>query len=223
MALTPLHNWDITPKQAVALQRELAGQVIHDRSLDLNAVRTVAGVDVSVSGGRSTAAIVVLAFPAMTVLETVISQMDTPFPYIPGLLSFREGPVLVDALSRLNHTPDVFIFDGMGRIHPRRIGIASHMGLWLGRPTVGCGKTHFIGEYDAPGPHKGDRSDLIDGGERLGVVLRTRARVKPVYVSPGHLSDIESAAELVLACTSRYRLPEPIRHAHRAAGDHGQA
>ena len=219
MQIHTLHPWNLTPREAVRCQQELAAQIIHDRPLNPDSVRLVAGVDVSVKGGISRAAVVVLTFPALDVVERSVAQQPTPFPYIPGLLSFREGPALETALRQLAHEPDVFIFDGMGRIHPRRMGIASHMGLWLQKPTIGCGKSHFIGDYDPPGPRKGDSSPLTDRGELLGVVLRTRDNVKPVYISPGHLIDLPSALALTLRCTTRYRLPEPVRAAHRAAGD----
>ncbi|NJL58132.1 endonuclease V, partial [bacterium] len=144
MHIHHLHRWDITPQEAIALQKDMAGRVIHDTPLDLAALRFVAGVDVSVKGDISQAAVVVLSYPALRVVESVTATRPTPFPYIPGLLSFREGPVLVEAFEKLQTVPDVFLFDGMGRIHPRRIGIASHMGLWLDKPAVGCGKTHLI-------------------------------------------------------------------------------
>jgi deoxyribonuclease V len=218
MKIHTLHRWDMTPKEAIALQQSLAAQVIVDRPLDVNGVTTVAGVDVSVKNNVSRAAVVVVTLPDLRIIETVTAIMPTPFPYVPGLLSFREGPVLVEAFAQLNHCPDVFIFDGMGRIHPRRMGIATHMGLWLQTPTIGCGKSHFIGEYDAPGEQKGDYSPLTHKGEQLGVVLRTRTRVKPVYISAGHLIDLDSAITLTLMCTPKYRLPEPVRAAHNAAG-----
>jgi deoxyribonuclease V len=217
MRINHLHDWDITPGEAIALQKELAGRVIHDCPLPLDTVRLVAGVDVSVKNNRSQAAVVVLTYPELQPVETVLAEQATPFPYITGLLSFREGPALVEAFEKLQNEPDVFLFDGMGRIHPRRIGIASHMGLWLDRPTVGCGKSHLIGHYDPPGAAKGARVPLMDSGEQLGVVLRTRANARPVYISPGHRVDVESAVELVLHCTPQYRLPEPIRQAHNAA------
>ncbi|MBZ0277424.1 MAG: deoxyribonuclease V [Anaerolineae bacterium] len=219
MQINHRHAWNITPQEAIALQKTMAAEVIHDRPLDISRVKLVAGVDVSVKDNVSRAAVVVLTFPGLEIIETALAEQPTPFPYIPGLLTFREGPVLVEAFSRLEHEPDAFVFDGMGRIHPRRIGIASHMGLWLGKPTIGCGKTHFIGTYAEPGNERGAWSDLMDNGERLGVVLRTRANVKPVYISPGHLTDIPSAVELALRCVTRYRLPEPIRAAHHAAGE----
>ncbi len=217
MDIPALHPWDLPPQGAIALQRELAPRLI-DRPLDLDALRTVAGVDVSVKDGMSQAAVVVLSYPDLEPLHTVTARRPTAYPYVPGLLSFREGPVLLDAFRQLDALPDALLFDGMGRIHPRRMGIAAHMGLWLDVPTLGVGKTHFIGDYTMPDEAKGSYSPLIYQGETLGVVLRTRAKVKPVYVSAGHRIDLESAVALVQVCTPRYRLPRPIRLAHQAAG-----
>jgi deoxyribonuclease V len=216
--ITHLHDWTLTPSEAIALQKTLAAQVVYDQPLALDGVRLVAGVDVSVKDNVSQAAVVVLSFPDLQVVETVTNVLPTPFPYIPGLLSFREGPVLEDAFARLQHTPDVLIFDGMGRAHPRRLGIASQMGLWLGKPTIGCGKTLLIGRYVEPPQERGAFAPLVDKGEVIGAILRTRANTKPVYISPGHLIDLETALALVMACTPKYRLPEPIRQAHNAAG-----
>ncbi|HLY26922.1 MAG TPA: endonuclease V, partial [Aggregatilineales bacterium] len=212
------HDWNLNPEQAIALQNEMAKEIVYDRPLDIPNIRLVAGVDVSVKNNVSQAAVVVLSFPDLLPVETVRWQMPTPFPYIPGLLSFREGPVLEEAFRRLQHTPDVFIFDGMGRIHPRRIGIASQMGLWLQKPTIGCGKTHLIGVAAELSDVRGATSDLKDRGEVIGVLLRTRPHVKPVYISVGHLADLPSAIQVTMACTTKYRLPEPIRMAHQAAG-----
>lgn len=218
MRLTPRHLWDVTPKEAVALQQELRSDVASDRPLDLAAVRLVAGVDVSVKNGVSQAAVVVVTFPEFHPVETVRASRPTPFPYVPGLLSFREGPVLEEAFGRLEAEPDVFLFDGQGLAHPRRIGIASHMGLWLGRPTVGCGKTRLTGRHEPVPPERGIWAPLVDKGEVVGAALRTRAGTNPIFVSPGHLSDVETAVELVMRCAPRFRLPEPIRLAHNAAG-----
>jgi deoxyribonuclease V len=220
MHISHRHDWNVTPEEAIALQRQLVKEVIYDRPLKLDAIRLVAGVDVSVKDNVSQAAVVVASFPDLRPVETVLWQMPTPFPYIPGLLSFREGPVLEEAFRRLEHEPDVFIFDGMGRAHPRRIGIATHMGLWLQRPTIGCGKTLLTGKYVEPPDERGAQTDLVDRGEVIGVILRTRAGVKPVYISVGHLADLLTSVELVMRCTSRYRLPEPIRFAHNAAGQY---
>jgi deoxyribonuclease V len=212
------HDWHLKPDQAIDLQKQLVKEVIYDRPLNLAAIDLVAGVDVSVKANVSQAAVVVLAYPELKPVETVLWQMPTPFPYIPGLLTFREGPVLEEAFRKLQHEPDVFIFDGMGRAHPRRIGIATHMGLWLHRPTIGCGKTLLTGQYVEPPDERGASVDLVDRGEVIGKIVRTRAGAKPVYISVGHLADLRTSVELVMRCTPRYRLPEPIRLAHHAAG-----
>lgn len=218
MKIHPLHGWNLSPQAATALQKELASQLISDAPIDLGKVNTVAGVDVSIKDKMAQAAVVVMRYPELEMIETVRARGPAAYPYIPGLLSFREGPVLEAAFRQLSAEPDVFLFDGMGQIHPRRMGIAAHLGLWLRRPTVGCGKTHFIGSYEEPNKEKGSAAPLTYRGEQLGVVLRTRANVKPIYVSVGHLADLHSAVELVLACTPKYRLPSPIRQAHIAAG-----
>ncbi len=214
-----LHRWDLEPGEAIALQRRLAGQLRSDCPLDLGALHTIAGVDVSVRGERSCAAIVVLTFPGLEVVEISKAALPTRFPYIPGLLSFREGAVILAAYERLQQTPDALIFDGQGQAHPRRLGIAAHIGLWLGRPTIGCAKSRLTGSHAEVGEDKGDFDLLLaSDGEVIGVVLRTRANAKPVYVSPGHLCDLNSARRVVMACVTHYRLPEPIRAAHHAAG-----
>ena len=224
MHLRNLHAWDVTPMEAIALQKSLSSQIQYEMPLDWAGIRTVAGVDVSVKTNPDTqqvmshAAVVVMSFPELQVLEVATALMPTPFPYIPGLLSFREGPVLVQAFAALQQAPDVLIFDGMGRAHPRRIGIASHMGLWLDKPTIGCGKTHLLGTFAPMPEERGGASPLIDKGEVIGVVLRTRANVKPVYISVGHRADLATAVDLILRCTTKYRLPDPIRAAHNAAG-----
>ncbi len=218
MRIHQRHTWNLTPAQAIALQKQLAAEIVSNHPIDLDSLRLVAGVDVSVKQDISQAAVVVMTFPDLQPVETVLASQPTPFPYIPGLLSFREGPVLVDAFAKLEQTPDAFIFDGMGIAHPRRLGIAAQMGLWLEKPTVGCGKSLLVGKYREPGNERGASSDLIDRGEMIGKVLRTRAGVKPVYISPGHLADLDSAVTLVMRCTTRYRLPEPIRFAHNSAG-----
>ncbi len=217
MKIDPLHDWDLAPKAAIALQRELTPRLISDVPLALEGVASIAGVDVSVRQKRSRAAVVVMSFPQLETLEIARAEAAASFPYIPGLLAFREGPVVLAALRRLRCEPEVFIFDGMGLMHPRRLGIASHLGLWLGRPTIGCGKSHLIGEYAEPAPEKGGCSPVRHRGELIGAALRTRSQVKPVFVSVGHMADLDSALRLTLAATTRYRLPEPLRAAHKAA------
>lgn len=218
MRLHHRHRWDVSPQEAIALQQELRAEVVADRPLDLAALRLVAGVDVSVKDDRSQAAVVVATFPDFRVVEIARAARPTPFPYVPGLLSFREGPVIEEAFGKLGTEPDLFLFDGNGIAHPRRMGIASHMGLWLGRPTVGCGKTRLTGRHDPVPPEKGAWAPLIDKGETVGAALRTRAGTNPVFVSPGHLCDLAGAIDLVMRCSPKFRLPEPVRLAHNAAG-----
>ncbi len=224
MEISPLHEWNLTPREALQLQKDLASQVNLQNPLKVDDLHLVAGVDVSVRRNSenvemSQAAVVVMRYPSFEVVEVVRSSMPTPFPYIPGLLSFREGPVLVNAFQQLQNVPNVFIFDGMGIAHPRHLGIAAHLGLWLKKPTIGCGKTWLFGRHDPVGEERGSFSWMMDKNEKIGAAVRTRTRVKPVYISPGNLVDIESAIAVVFACTPRFRLPEPIRAAHNAAGE----
>ena len=155
----------------------------------------------------------------LEVVERVGVVERVTFPYVPGLLSFRECPPVLAAFEKLKTVPDVVMCDGQGIAHPRRIGIASHLGLWLALPTIGCAKSLLCGTYEEPGPERGARSPLIDKGEVIGAVVRSRARVKPLYVSPGHLCDLESAVNVVLACSVKYRLPVPARLAHETVND----
>jgi len=211
------HRWDLTPSEAIALQKELAPQIDTSTPLPLDDLQLVGGIDVSVKENVSQAAIVVLTYPALEVIERVNASIPTPFPYIPGLLSFREGAVIIDALRQLKHAPDVFIVDGQGIAHPRHIGIASHIGLWIDVPTVGCGKTRLTGTHEPVPPEKGAWSPLVHRGAVIGAALRTRDNVAPVYISVGHRATLDTARELVMRCVTRYRLPEPIRAAHNAA------
>jgi deoxyribonuclease V len=219
MKVQHLHEWNLDPQSAIELQKNLASKLV-DEPIDISKVKLIAGVDVSVKNEISQAAVVVTSYPDMKVLEIVRAKRPTTYPYIPGLLTFREGQVLVEAFEKLQMEPDVFVFDGMGRIHPRKMGIAAHMGLWLDRPTIGCGKTHLLGRYDEPGQERGSYSQLTYKKEILGVVLRTRDKVKPVYISPGNHANLETAIQLILSVTSKYRLPDPIRLAHGAAGQY---
>lgn len=213
------HPWNLSPEEAIALQRQLAAQVDAHTPIDFDNLGLIAGVDVSVKGETSRAAIVVMTFPDLRQVEAATAEMPTPFPYIPGLLSFREGAVILAAHERLRSQPDAYLFDGQGIAHPRRLGIAAHMGLWLDAPSVGCGKTRLTGHYREPPPERGAYSPLMDRGEAIGIVLRTRTGVAPLFISVGHRATIETARELVLRCTLRYRLPEPIRAAHSVAGE----
>ncbi|HEX3050426.1 MAG TPA: deoxyribonuclease V [Aggregatilineaceae bacterium] len=219
--ITELHSWNLAPDEAIAVQRELAAQIITDQPLDLPNLKLVGGVDVSVKEHVSQAAVVVLRYPELDVVEVARATQPTTFPYIPGLLSFREGAVILDAMRKLQATPDVFIFDGMGTSHPRRIGIACHIGLFIDIPTVGCGKSRLVGSHDMLPETKGAWRELKHRGETIGVVLRTRNNVSPVYVSVGNRATLDTSRELVIRCTTRYRLPEPTRAAHNAAGQGG--
>jgi len=214
LGTTP-HSWDLPPGEAMALQRKLADRV--ERRDRLDPVALVGGVDVSVRGNLARAAVVVLRLPDLDVVEEVTAERPVTLPYIPGLLSFREAPVILDALARLRTTPQVLIFDGQGIAHPRRMGIASHVGVLLDHPTVGCAKSRLTGTYADPAPERGSNTWLYDADEVLGAVVRTRDRVRPVFVSIGHRVCLDTAIDLVLRCGAGYRLPEPTRRADRVA------
>ena len=207
------HRWDVTPARAAQLQRELAARVIL-RPLP-QPVRYVAGLDAAFSGdGRwCVAAAVVWDVAAQCVVEAGTAACRLWFPYVPGLLSFREAPALLAALRKLRARPEVLMCDGHGLAHPRRFGIACHVGLLAGLPAVGCAKSLLVGEHEAPARVRGARSPLMHRGTCVGSVLRTRDGVRPVYVSVGHLADQPTAERLVLDCGAGYRLPEPTRRA----------
>jgi deoxyribonuclease V len=198
------------------LQDQLAWQVVRETQLGL--VATVAGIDASFGGGLARAAVAVLSYPGLQVIESAVAARPVTFPYVPGLLSFREGPAVLDALDKLKSPPDLLIFDGHGLAHPRRFGLACHLGLLVDIPAIGCAKSRLCGQYEEPGPHRGDTMPLIDKGEVVGAAVRTRAGVKPVFVSIGHRVDLPTSIHYVLACCRGYRLPETTRWAHRLAG-----
>lgn len=185
----------------------------------MDRVTTVAGVDVGLEDEGKTvrAAVAVLSFPELQLQQQAIVRQAVRFPYVPGLLSFRELPGVLAALDRLDRLPDLILCDGQGYAHPRRFGIACHLGVLTGLPTIGVGKTRLIGSYHEPGPNKGDWSPLMDKGEHIGAVLRTRMGVKPVFISEGHRISLPTAIDYVLACCTRYKLPETTRWAHRLA------
>lgn len=214
MQILSLHSWDLTPSQAVALQRELAQRV--DVRQPLTHCELIAGADVSYNRFSSTfySGVVVWRLADGQIIERQGAVAETPFPYVPGLLSFREAPVLLQAFARVQSEPDVVMLDGQGIAHPRRLGLASHLGLWLDRPCLGCAKSRLIGEYKEPGRRAGSLAPLVHHGEIIGEVVRTKTGVKPVFVSPGHRIDPRSAVEVVLASCRGYRIPEPTRQAH---------
>ena len=213
----PPHSWDLTPAQAIELQQTLRREVVLARRE--SDPRWVAGVDVGFEqrGTTALAAATVFSFPGLEALEQRLARRPVTFPYVPGLLSFRELPAVLDALNQLRQVPDLVLCDGQGIAHPRRFGIAAHLGVATGLTTVGVGKSRLVGQHDEPGLEKGSTAPLLDGAERIGTVVRTRSRVRPVYVSPGHRTDFEQSTRWVLACVGHYRLPEPIRLADRLA------
>lgn len=217
MNILRLHDWHVTTSQAIQIQKELTGQV--SRTGDVNP-RLIAGVDISVDrlSGTGTGAVVVLNYPGLEIVEVQVVTDRIEFPYVPGLLSFREAPLVLAACEKLAVNPDLFIVDGQGIAHPRRIGLASHLGLFWDTPTIGCAKSRLCGTHELPGDKAGSYAELIDKNDIIGAVLRTRTGVKPVYVSIGHKIGLPSAINWVLACCRSYRLPEPTRLAHQAAG-----
>jgi deoxyribonuclease V len=214
MKIHPLHSWDIGPAEAVALQKELAARV--DTRTPLAGYELVAGADVSNDRFSETlyALVVVLRASDWSVVEVQGAVRESTFPYVPGLLSFREAPALLEAFAKLKTTPDVVVIDGQGIAHPRRLGIASHVGLWLQVPCLGCAKSLLYGKYKDPGEQVGALAPLQAGDEVLGYALRTRKKATPVFVSAGHRIDLPSAARLVLQASRGYRIPEPTRQAH---------
>jgi deoxyribonuclease V len=210
-----LHSWNLSTTEAVALQKRLASDVVREDRL--GPVHRVAGVDVGYGkrGGDARAAVVVLELADLTVLESTTATRAVAFPYVPGLLSFREAPVAIEALGKLRVRPDLLLCDGQGIAHPRRLGIASHLGLLLDIPSVGVAKSRLFGTHEDPGPRRGDWVPLMDKGEVIGAVLRTRPGTKPVYVSIGHRVGLDTAVAFVMRCTTRFRLPETTRTADR--------
>jgi deoxyribonuclease V len=217
-------RWDVSFKEAVAQQRELAPLVsLADR---VEAPRLVAALDLAVGrmGETGRAAVVVWRPDDGSVVESVAIERPLTIPYVPGLLAYREGPLGEEALRAVQTEPDLVLIDGHGLAHPRLFGVACHFGVLLDRPTIGVGKSRLFGRHDEPGPNSGDRAPLYDGaGEQIGVVLRTRLRSKPVYVSPGNHVSIETAADLVMTCVRGHRLPEPIFLADRLSKDRGDS
>jgi deoxyribonuclease V len=210
------HRWNVSVDEALAIQKRLRAKIPVAEPIALDQIHTVAGVDVSYREiGR--AAIAVFSFPDLTLIEQVIATKEAPFPYVPGLLAFREGPVALAALERLRIRPDVLLFDAQGYAHPRRLGLARHLGAYLDQPSIGCAKSRLIGAYEDPGSEPGAWSPLMDGGEEIGRVVRTKARTNPLFVSVGYRITLPLAVEIVLRCTRGYRLPEPTRIADRLA------
>jgi len=218
--LVHLHPWEVSPREAINIQEQLRKYVI--KTDKLANVRAVAGVDVGFEDGGSVtrAAVVILDFPSLQLIEKAIARLPTRFPYVPGLLSFRELPAVLAALDKLRQRPDIFLCDGQGYAHPRRIGIASHLGVITGIASIGVGKSRLLGSHAVVAEQRGAWQPLMDKGEIIGAVLRTRQGVKPIYISIGHRVCLATAVRLVLACTTRYKLPETTRMAHKYASNH---
>ena len=219
MKLRQLHPWDISTAQAIELQMKLAGSVSTTSAVPEEA-RYLAGLDISPpdSEGVVRGAAVVLEYPSLEVVEVKTAGGKPPFPYIPGLLSFREAPVLLDALAKLETHPDIIYVDGQGLAHPRRFGLACHIGLLTQTPTIGCAKSILVGKHEELPSSAGSHSPLVHKGEVVGAAVRTRDKVRPMYISPGHLIDIDTSIKWVLASCKGRRMPEPTRRAHQAAG-----
>ena len=217
MRVKSLHSWQVSPAQALDIQLRLAAQV--SRNNEVANPHFIAGVDISVDKveGMATGATVVLNYPELRLVETKVVSGKLDFPYIPGLLSFREAPLTLAACEQLGITPDLILVDGQGIAHPRRFGLASHLGLFLDTPTIGCAKSRLCGRHKEPDEEPGSYAEVVDGGETIGVALRTKLGAKPVYVSIGHKVDLQAAIYWVMQCCRGYRLPEPCRLAHLAA------
>jgi deoxyribonuclease V len=210
-----LHPWKVDKGEAIQIQEDLRNQLILRKTF--GNVRTIGGADVAYSEEKNllVGAIVILSYPRMEVIEIATASGKIPFPYVPGLLSFREGPILVKTFQKLGGPPDVMIYDGHGIAHPRGMGLASHMGLWSDVPSIGCAKTPLLKEFTSPGSSKGDYALIRRGGKVVGAVLRTRENVKSLFVSPGHGIDLRTSLQLVLACCQEFRIPDPLRRAHQ--------
>jgi len=219
METSPRMRWDLTPREAMRLQEKLRERVVlEDR---FHPVRFVAGADLAFDPGTDLAfaGVIVYRFPGLEEVERRMARRRLRFPYVPGLLSFREGPALLAAFARLRTEPDLILIDGHGRAHPRLFGIACHIGVLLDKPTIGCAKSLLVGKHDEPGIAPGATTPLVFQGQRVGAVLRTRENVKPIYVTPGHRVSVPSAVELVRQCLDGFRIPKPTREADHYVRD----
>ena len=212
------HPWAVPVQEAFRIQESLRSRLVHTDVPD--EPRTIAGIDVSFSRGQNLlyAAVVLLDAQTLELIDTRTASREPGFPYIPGLLTFREGPVVLDAYEQLDVEPDLLMFDGQGIAHPRGLGLAAHLGVLLDRPSIGCAKSRLIGEFKEPKQTRGSMRTLHIGRKKVGVVLRTKDKTKPLFISPGHRITVETAAKRVLGAGAGYRLPEPTRLAHIEAG-----
>jgi deoxyribonuclease V len=206
-----IHPWNVEPKKAVEYQRKLREKISFTSTY--NRIKLIAGVDASYKKERIIGGIVILKYPELIILDRDFVVTKVSFPYIPGLLTFREAPALIKLFKKIKWNPDIIFFDGQGYAHPRRMGIATHIGLFLDQSTIGCAKSRLTGEYTNPGNKKGCYSQLLDKEKVIGAVLRTRDNVKPIFVSPGNHINLSKAINITLLCTTNYRIPEPTRQA----------
>jgi len=214
----PQKRWPVSPAEARQLQERLRGRVVNKDKLGV--VHEVAGVDAHYCAGNVWAAVVVMSLPNLATVGSALVHRRLTFPYVPGLLSIREAPAIVGALHQLSVRPDVLLVDGQGLAHPRRFGLACHLGVLTDIPTIGVAKSRLVGTYEEPNIERGAWSPLTDRGETIGAVLRTRSAVQPVFVSIGHRISLQTAIDVVLRCTGHFRLPEPIRAADRLSRHH---
>ncbi|MCK5833025.1 deoxyribonuclease V [bacterium] len=217
MKLKAIHNWDVTIEEAKAIQLQLAPKVLAKGGPSIKDINFIAGCDVAfdIKNKIAYGSLVLMSYPDLEILSTISGEASLRFPYIPGFLTFREMEVLLKLFKKLEIIPDVVLADGQGIAHPRGIGLASHLGLFLDIPTIGCAKSRLVGTWEEVGPNKGDNSPLIYKSKEIGKVLRTRDNVKPIFVSPGHLISIENASRIALSATTKYRIPEPTRQADK--------
>lgn len=212
-----IHHWNVSPKEAIVIQEKLSRQI--SLNCATKRINLIAGVDASYNmpNNRAKAGIVVMSYPELHIVERVIAIRKIQFPYVPGLLTFREGPAVLAAIKKLQYKPDVFLFDGQGIAHPRKMGIATHLGIILNKPSIGCAKSRLYGNGIRPDIHKGKYTylfDKFDTTEIIGAIVRTKTNIRPIYVSQGNKISLQQAIDIVLTCAPKYRIPEPIRQAH---------
>jgi deoxyribonuclease V len=217
MKIDPKHSWDVSVQEAREIQSRLAGQIVTDKSINFKKVKTIGAADISFARGNSSiyASLIVVNYPDLKLLDVYSIKTTTSFPYIPGYLSFREIPPLLEIIEKLKSLPDIMLCDGQGLAHPRGMGLASHLGLVLDIPTVGCAKSLLVGDFEDLPEEKGSFRSLMYQNKEIGVALRTRESVKPLFVSIGHKITLGDAIKIVMECCTRYRIPDPLRMAHK--------
>ncbi|UCB57554.1 MAG: endonuclease V [Candidatus Omnitrophota bacterium] len=217
MKFKNIHSWDLGPKEAIRLQNSLKQKIKLKKYSIIP--KLIAAADVAFKDDKAYGVVIVLNYPSFEIIEQVFKTAEISYPYIPGLLTFREGPVLEKCFKALKTEPEIILFDGQGIAHPRNMGLATHFGILLDKPAIGCAKTRLFGNYTEPKQRQGAFSYLLDKqGRKIGAVLRTRSNVKPVYISPGHNIDLAASIRIILMCTKKYRLPQPLRLAHQLTG-----